>query len=260
MAGLSATVRRFLPRRLGTGAISGSVLVLLAASVAVASIPDSSGVIHGCYQGSGQGNQQGNQQGNWQGSGVLRIIDTTVESCAPGETAISWNQIGPQGPQGPAGPTGPSGLPNGRAWSDLTDTTRVAANSWIQIAPLAGSLPITLSSTHNVLLIGEWSTPPTGPNTSTWVGRFVVDGNRIGPFSAGFGSPVMWPDALGEGTHLVALEVTWICTPPPPPPPPFPPPAGLPGPGPLAAIGPGCPPPVTITSRFLSLVDLGPAS
>ena len=44
-------------------------------------------------------------------SGNVRIDDT----CTPGETALSWNQAGPQGPagpqgdQGPAGPQGPQG-------------------------------------------------------------------------------------------------------------------------------------------------------
>jgi hypothetical protein len=54
------------------------------------------GVINGCYKSQ---------------NGQLRVSDT----CLPSETAISWNQIGPQGPQGPqgaqgaTGPTGPIG-------------------------------------------------------------------------------------------------------------------------------------------------------
>lgn len=65
------------------------------ASVAVASIPDSSGVIHGCYDSK---------------TGALRVIDTGKgQTCAKSETALTWNQAGPQGAQGPAGPEGPAG-------------------------------------------------------------------------------------------------------------------------------------------------------
>jgi hypothetical protein len=60
----------------------------IVAGSAYASIPDSSGVIHGCYNMS---------------TGATRIIDTAVTSCTNKEKAISWEQKGPQGPAGPAG-------------------------------------------------------------------------------------------------------------------------------------------------------------
>jgi hypothetical protein len=41
-------------------------------------------------------------------SGVLRIVEDRAH-CRAGETAISWNQTGPQGPPGPAGPQGETG-------------------------------------------------------------------------------------------------------------------------------------------------------
>lgn len=40
-------------------------------------------------------------------AGVLRLADT----CAKGETAVTWNVSGPQGPQGPQGPAGAAGVP-----------------------------------------------------------------------------------------------------------------------------------------------------
>ena len=70
---------------------------LVVAGVAYATIPDSSGAIHGCYARSG---------------GSLRVIDATVTNCKSGETSLDWNvqgQQGPQGPNGPAGPVGPQG-------------------------------------------------------------------------------------------------------------------------------------------------------
>ena len=86
--------------------VAGAAL-LLAGGVAYATIPDSGGVIHGCYAKNGS----------------LRVVDTAAgEACSSKETALTWNQTGPQGPpgpqgaegpQGPAGPSGPAG-PQGR--------------------------------------------------------------------------------------------------------------------------------------------------
>jgi type VI protein secretion system component Hcp len=84
---------------------AGVVAALVAGSVAFASIPGSGGVINGCYE---------------KGSGKLRVTDTETNKpkpCTADETALSWNQQGPQGetgPQGvpgPAGPQGPAGGP-----------------------------------------------------------------------------------------------------------------------------------------------------
>jgi hypothetical protein len=60
---------------------------------AQASIPDTGGVIHGCYDNKG----------------ALRVIDSAASACKNGETALDWNQTGPQGPTGPIGPQGPQG-------------------------------------------------------------------------------------------------------------------------------------------------------
>ena len=60
-----------------------------------ATIPDPSGVYHGCLK-----------------NGNLRVIDSATESCKQNETPITWNQTGPdgiQGPQGPQGIQGPQG-------------------------------------------------------------------------------------------------------------------------------------------------------
>ena len=75
------------------------VLALVGAGIAYAAIPDSSGVIHGCYSTK---------------NGALRVIDSSAK-CANGEVALNWNQQGPKGdtgatgPQGAVGPQGPAG-------------------------------------------------------------------------------------------------------------------------------------------------------
>jgi hypothetical protein len=78
--------------------VAGIVVVigLIAGGVAYASIPDSAGVIHGCY---GKLN------------GALRVIDTAVKTqkCSKTELALNWNQAGPKGATGPKGVVGPKG-------------------------------------------------------------------------------------------------------------------------------------------------------
>jgi hypothetical protein len=80
-----------------------AALLALAGMVAYATIPDSKGVIHGCYKTQ---------------NGQLRVIDSG--SCDSSETALSWSQTRPQGPpgpqglQGPQGPAGPQGPPGPR--------------------------------------------------------------------------------------------------------------------------------------------------
>jgi Collagen triple helix repeat (20 copies) len=64
------------------------------AGFAYAAIPDASGVINGCVGGSGH----------------LRVLDATSgETCKDNETALSWNQRGPQGDKGETGERGPAG-------------------------------------------------------------------------------------------------------------------------------------------------------
>jgi len=76
-------------------ALGGAGLLSLAActTLAVATIPDSGGVIHGCYMKSG---------------GSLRVIDSAAR-CSSNETSLNWTQTGQPGPAGPAGPIGPAG-------------------------------------------------------------------------------------------------------------------------------------------------------
>lgn len=81
-----------------------ATVALSVAGVAYATIPDTSGVIHGCFK-AGAGDDDGGH-----GKGALRVIDTDKgETCKNSELALDWNQTGPQGPQGIQGPQGPQG-------------------------------------------------------------------------------------------------------------------------------------------------------
>ena len=102
-------MRRFTLRRsrwLPLGAVLGAVLV---GGVAYAAIPDSSGVIDGCYQ---------KKVGN------LRVIDSSAgQSCRHSEVPISWSQTGPQGPPGPQGPKGDTGATGPKGDTGATGAT-----------------------------------------------------------------------------------------------------------------------------------------
>jgi hypothetical protein len=76
-----------------SGSILAAAALALLSATAQSSVPDASGVIHGCRKANGQ----------------TRVIDSATETCSPSETPLQWNQTGPQGPIGPQGPTGPTG-------------------------------------------------------------------------------------------------------------------------------------------------------
>ena len=96
-------IRIHLPRRVWrTAFVAVLAFGIGSASVAFGLVE---GVVEACYNNA---------------TGVLRVATptkpclTTTANPAFRETAISWNQQGPQGPegpQGPAGPQGPQGVP-----------------------------------------------------------------------------------------------------------------------------------------------------
>lgn len=95
MAGNLARLTRHRRFRVLAGAAgAGVVATFVAVGAVVASIPDSTGTIHGCYETY---------------SGALRVIDAPTQQCVAGEVAIFWNQTGVQGPQGIPGATGAAG-------------------------------------------------------------------------------------------------------------------------------------------------------
>jgi hypothetical protein len=73
-------------------AAAAVAVAITGGAIAYASIPDATGVIHGCYTVKG---------------GSLRVIDTAKgQKCATGQQSLNWNQKGTQGPPGPAGVSG----------------------------------------------------------------------------------------------------------------------------------------------------------
>src|SRR5437870_3505192 len=86
--------RRGGGRRAKVGVAAMATLLALAGA-SRASIPDSNGVIHGCYDTK---------------KGTLRVVDTSAGgTCTTKENAITWAQQGPPGASGPTGETGSQG-------------------------------------------------------------------------------------------------------------------------------------------------------
>ena len=75
-------------------ALVAALVVVMAATaggIAYAAIPDSDGVIHGCYSGNGANAMNGTQ---------LNIINSDSASCGKNQKAITWSQTGPPGNDG----------------------------------------------------------------------------------------------------------------------------------------------------------------
>jgi hypothetical protein len=127
------------------------------AGIAYASIPDSSGVIHGCYKTV---------------NGQLRVIDTAggKKGCLPSETALNWNQTGPTGPTGATGATGAKGATGATGPTGATGQT--------------GATGAT-GATGPTGATGVGSTGPTGATGATGpAGPTFVASGLVGPDGA----------------------------------------------------------------------------
>jgi hypothetical protein len=138
--------------------LAAGALVLIFSVAVHASVPDSGGVIHSCYDTV---------------NGKVSILDSATATCDKHTTALSWNQTGPQGPrgftgsqgvtgqtgsqgpqglqgtQGPQGAKGDTGIAGAAGASDLyiaREGGSVLASSGVQVLSLsvpAGSYAVT---------------------------------------------------------------------------------------------------------------------
>ena len=114
MDGETGRVRSWLSGNLKLVAVSAITAIGASAAVAIATVPDNSGVIHTCYEvvhPPAGGAFPTNAPGNW------RVIDPDAPagvgagtSCDPaGELPLNFSQQGPAGPPGAAGAQGAAG-------------------------------------------------------------------------------------------------------------------------------------------------------
>lgn len=109
-------------------AVALIALVVAVGGVAVAAIPASDGTITACYANSDFIKQLVNPIDQITSvatpAGSMRAVDSSAD-CSSSETALTFNQKGPQGPAGPTGPKGkrgPSGPLTATALSTPTTT------------------------------------------------------------------------------------------------------------------------------------------
>jgi hypothetical protein len=134
------TARRSRAVRVVAAAATAGVLAVAGFGVASAlspnSVPDASGVYHGCYAKSG---------------GALRLIDTGAgQSCNTNEVAVTWNktgQKGPQGLQGAQGVQGPQGIPGipGHTGATGPSDAYQASNSGVSLAHFNATKVVSLA-------------------------------------------------------------------------------------------------------------------
>jgi hypothetical protein len=176
------------------------VALMVGVGFAVASIPDSSGVFHACYQ---------------KNNGQLRLVES-ASNCRPSETATSWSQTGPPGPPGTPGSSflaGSSGGQlstgnNGPGCGGLIGVGSCAQTGDVglvqQVVPVGGSLHdlyVTVSVAPGAGVHERWALIVDGAGTS--VGCDID--NLATSCSDTTGS---FPLAAGDRVWLEATETT----------------------------------------------------
>ncbi len=140
-----------LPRR-ALLLVAGIGAGLVVSAVALATIPDSNGVIHACYKKSG---------------GALRVIDNSVTNCAGSETSLNWNVQGAQGIQGPAGQQGEQGPPgiSGR---------EIIVSGFVNLDPGEGGSTSAICPQGKMVVGGGFETEPNSSGFAVYRNRPAV--------------------------------------------------------------------------------------
>lgn len=164
--------------------------------VAFATIPDSSGTIHGCYSKS---------------NGNLRVVETASD-CRKNETALPWNQQGPPG--------GGSSVVS----SEETGEVTTSSGSFVELGGPQVTVDVPASGLVNAYVRWEGRgvfRGTFGPNLDACISIFV-DGQRVvigGLFTCvGEGTFVSNPVTLhpieaSPGLHTVSLRYAGVCRP-----------------------------------------------
>jgi hypothetical protein len=123
-------------------AVAGATVVGGASTVLVrAAIPDTAGVIHGCYRGSGLLT-----------NGTLRVVDTDAgKTCNSNETSLNWNQSSSGGSSAPVVHDA-----NGQALGTLLETS---GGTSVYNATLHRVIHMIQGGYNNQIEIGDDTSP-----------------------------------------------------------------------------------------------------
>jgi hypothetical protein len=164
--------------------MSIATAAVVGGGISAASIPDGSGVIHGCYNTSGTNH-------------TLKVIDSAVTSkCPTGYKSLNWNQTGPQGEPGPTGPAGTA-----RDVGSVTSVGQGGPSFYSE--GLKGWVSVTSPSTGLYCLTPDASS--TEANST-----LVVSNGSPGGFS--LGAEVYWDGYCSESSPLEYRVLTYVNT------------------------------------------------
>lgn len=146
-----------LKRKLALGSAVAAVAtaaVVIPITVASASIPDGSGVIHGCLD-------------NY--TSALTVIDSSTASCNSAfQTALDWDQTGPQGATGATGAAGPSGFADVYTLSD-TFSVGSGYNGTLTLSCHTGDAVLSGGMYADDTILDEpWNSWPSAAGTWSW--------------------------------------------------------------------------------------------
>jgi hypothetical protein len=196
----------FRRHRVRWALVVAAIALVSLGGIVYASIPGPDAVIHGCY----------NTQ-----NGQLRVLDSSTASCGKNETAIQWNQTGPQGAAGLPGPIGPTGQTGATGQQGPAGTPGVA-KGYALINPVAtnGNFPLVANKSASVIGV---------VHTSTGVYCFDLDflsGNAVATLAPGYtdiitalssesgpGSPNLLISSVCPAPYLDAVVVIYEANP-----------------------------------------------
>lgn len=171
---------------LGIASLAGGLI----SAVALAAIPDNSGVIHGCYNNK---------------TGVLSVIDTNNGgTCTNKETALSWNQTGPQDPAGSSGGVELKDA-NGQVLGDIVGfSSNYISDSGSKMnvfnPTLNRILPLTYDNASGVVRLGELAAPIFESSSCTGQAYVVAENSLSMPI---FTELFRWNDGSIEFHALI---------------------------------------------------------
>jgi hypothetical protein len=185
-------------------------LVMVAGGIAYAAIPDSNGVIHACYLNAAGGQPQGS----------LRVIDTAKsQTCKATETALNFNQTGPQGAPGAAGAPGPKGAAGPKGATGAKGPAGVNDAWWssqLNLDPIEGGSANQSSLFFTNLVAGSYLLNVTAALTSFTAADpgeidCVVDGADEQTIQLFTQSGFIGEPSLGEMTATTPEDPQIVC-------------------------------------------------
>jgi hypothetical protein len=158
------------------------------AGVVQAAIPDTNGVIHGCYSANGSTGNGGTQ---------LNIVDSAKASCSKGQAQVTWSQTGPQGPPGTNGTNGTNG----------TSVTSTALSPGDANCPTGGSSFTSVSGTTYACNGAQGL--PGSPTFYSFTTGYGIAPQRLAGNTAEFSGACFGDSTFGFDYTQLSGSATW---------------------------------------------------